>query len=69
MKDFGAIATAQHYTALQKKAGLTNREAADLFGVHITTVKKWRNGTHRPSVLAINALIEIAKKKKEGGRG
>ncbi|MGL4735728.1 MAG: helix-turn-helix domain-containing protein [Enterovibrio sp.] len=62
MKDFGEIATAQYYTALQKRLGLTNKEAADLFGVHITTIKKWRNGTHRPSVLAVNTLIEMAKK-------
>ncbi len=65
MKDFGEIATAQYYTVLQKRAGLTNKEAANLFGVHIATIKRWRNGVSRPQKAAINILAKLIKECKK----
>ncbi len=39
--------TPEEFKKLQKKAGLTNQAAAELLGVSLPTISKWRNGTRR----------------------
>lgn len=50
------------YFELQKSAQLTNQEAADLFEVNISTIKRWRNGklnTPRAVILYLELKSEL----------
>lgn len=49
------------YYQMQKAAGLTNGQAAFLFKVNITTIKRWRSGEKQaphPVYLCLESIIK-----------
>lgn len=52
------------FCRLQKTANLTNKQAVDLLGVSIATIKRWRNGTFSVPVVVIGFLEYYIKDKE-----
>lgn len=55
--------TATEFKALQKSAGLTNQQAANLLQVSLRTVKYWRSGTAISKAMAELIKIKMGRKK------
>jgi DNA-binding transcriptional regulator YiaG len=53
--------TGKHFRAWQTKAGLSNREAADVLGVSLATIKNYREGS-----AAIPPAVALACRALEG---
>ena len=55
-----------NYWQLQKAANLSNSQAAEYLGVHISTVKRWRNGDVQvPKAVLLALELKILR---DGGK-
>jgi len=52
------MAFAENLKAMRQQCGLTQVQAADMFGISQNTISLWENGRQEPS---IKRLLEIAK--------
>ena len=51
-----------NYWQLQKAANLSNSQAAEYLGVHISTVKRWRNGDVQvPKAVLLALELKVLK--------
>ena len=48
-------------TRIRKARSLTQEQLAHELGVTFSTVNGWENGRHRPSPLAMKALMQLAE--------
>ena len=54
--------TSSQFKEIQKKLGLTNVAMANVLGVSLQSVEKWRSGA-RPITKAMEKLIEFVNKE------
>lgn len=55
--------TPEKIRKLRIKLGKTQKEFAELIGVHAGTVIRWENGTFNPSKMALK-ILDIVEKKE-----
>ncbi|MGP1450194.1 MAG: helix-turn-helix domain-containing protein [Wolinella sp.] len=48
-----------------EELGITQKELADLMGIHFTTFSKWKDGIPKSSEITINLLIENRALKRK----
>lgn len=65
-------AASRQILGLRKKLHCTQKELAEIMGIHPETVSSWERGTHKPSGLAqafINFLSNKSEEELENIRG
>jgi len=46
---------------LRQQRKLTQKELADMMGVHVVTISRWETGSRKPSTMAVYALTKALK--------
>lgn len=57
--------TPQRIKEIRRALSLTQKEFADKIGCSYRSIQNWEGGQRKPSQIAIKALIEVAKIKRE----
>lgn len=66
--EYGCVSIARDIILMRRKAGLSQKELANLAGIRVETLCRLETGKHSPNVATIDrierALLKVGKKKK-----